>query len=65
MDARLQAGGGQVQLFSGLKKQGVGEAAQVLRGWLPADQALPDGPTEAPANAADPNSVPLAPSDDT
>ena len=32
--ARLQAGGGQVQLFSGLKKQGVGEAALVLKGWL-------------------------------
>ena len=63
--ARLQAGGGQVQLFSGLKKQGVGEAAQVLRGWLPADQALPDEPTEAPANAPAPNPAPLDPSDDT
>jgi GTP-binding protein len=32
--ARLQAGGGQVQLFSGLKKQGVGEAALVLQSWI-------------------------------
>jgi GTP-binding protein len=30
---RLQAGGGQVRLFSALKKQGVDEVAQLLYGW--------------------------------
>ena len=40
---RLQAGGGQVQLFSALKRQGVDEAAQVLWHWShpPADQSGP------------------------
>ena len=45
--ARLQAGGGQVQLFSGLKKQGVGEAALVLKGWLPQTLQAPE-PTGTP-----------------
>ena len=45
--ARLQAGGGQVQLFSGLKKQGVGEAALVLKGWLPQTLQAPE-PTSTP-----------------
>ena len=40
---RLQAGGGQVMLFSALKKQGVDEVAQLLYGW-----AHPP-PTEAAA----------------
>lgn len=31
--ARLQAGGGEVRLFSALKRQGVGEAAELLWGW--------------------------------
>ncbi|GAB2599940.1 ribosome biogenesis GTP-binding protein YihA/YsxC [Ramlibacter solisilvae] len=31
--ARLQAGGGEVRLFSALKKQGVEEAALLLRNW--------------------------------
>lgn len=36
--ARLQSGGGEVRLFSALKRQGVEEAAQVLWGWAhPAD----------------------------
>jgi len=31
--ARLQAGGGEVRLFSALKRQGVDEAAQLLWDW--------------------------------
>ena len=31
--ARLQAGGGEVKLFSALKRQGVGEAASLLWDW--------------------------------
>ncbi len=31
---RLQAGGGEVKLFSALKKQGVGEAAELLWDWV-------------------------------
>jgi GTP-binding protein len=31
---RLQAGGGEVKLFSALKKQGVGEAAELLWRWI-------------------------------
>jgi GTP-binding protein len=37
--AKLQAGGGEVRLFSALKKQGVDEVAQLLWAW-----AHPDGP---------------------
>lgn len=37
---RLQAGGGQVQLFSGLKRQGMGEAAEVLQQWVAEVQQL-------------------------
>jgi GTP-binding protein len=44
---RLQAGGGEVKLFSALKKQGVGEAAELLWRW-----AHPPG--EAPAEAEQP-----------
>ena len=37
--ARLNAGGGEVKLFSALKKQGVEEVAQLLYGWAnPADR---------------------------
>jgi len=37
---RLQAGGGEVKLFSALKKQGVGETAELLWRWVhPADPA--------------------------
>jgi GTP-binding protein len=41
---RLQAGGGEVKLFSALKKQGVGEAAELLWRW-----AHPPGQAEAEA----------------
>jgi len=40
--ARLQAGGGEVKLFSALKKQGVEEAAQLLWKW-----AHPEAPASA------------------
>jgi GTP-binding protein len=51
--ARLQAGGGQVQLFSGLKKQGVAEAAEVLRQWV-VDASAPSGDEpDAPSPDAD------------
>jgi len=44
---RLQAGGGEVKLFSALKKQGVGEAAELLWRW-----AHPtDTPQATPGNA--------------
>jgi GTP-binding protein len=46
--ARLQAGGGEVKLFSALKKQGVDEVAQLLWDWThpvagiaPAEPAAP------------------------
>ncbi len=41
--ARLQANGGEVRLFSALKKQGVGEAAEILWNWT--------HPAGAPASA--------------
>lgn len=41
---RLQAGGGEVKLFSALKKQGVGEAAELLWRW-----AHPPGQAQAEA----------------
>jgi len=51
---RLQAGGGEVKLFSALKKQGVGEAAELLWRWAhptedekaEAPQAEPPAPEE-------------------
>jgi len=45
---RLQAGGGEVKLFSALKKQGVGEAAELLWRWVHPEDA------EAPAPAPEP-----------
>ncbi|MBI2769534.1 MAG: YihA family ribosome biogenesis GTP-binding protein [Burkholderiales bacterium] len=42
--ARLQAGGGEVKLFSALKKQGVEETALLLWQWM-----HPDTPTPTPA----------------
>ena len=45
---RLNAGGGEVKLFSALKKQGVGEAAALLWRWV-----HPDG-TDAPAVEPEP-----------
>jgi GTP-binding protein len=46
--ARLQTGGGQAQLFSALKRQGVDEAAQVLWHWTH-DEAPGSARAEAPA----------------
>ena len=44
---RLQAGGGEVKLFSALKKQGVGDAAQLLWQWVhPEGGAAPAEPQE-------------------
>jgi GTP-binding protein len=41
--ARLQTGGGEVRMFSALKKQGVDEAALLLWHWAhPQAQAAPD-----------------------
>lgn len=54
--ARLQAGGGTVQLFSALKRQGVDEVAQLLWCWShpPAPTAMSDpgaGPSTLPPEA--------------
>ena len=48
--ARLQAGGGEVKLFSALKKQGVEDVAQLLWDWTHPADAVPtrQAPTEAP-----------------
>jgi GTP-binding protein len=56
--ARLQAGGGEVKLFSALKKQGVDDVAQLLWDWThPADGvvAAPQAaePTDAEPEALD------------
>ena len=53
--ARLQAGGGEARLFSALKKQGVGELAQLLWQWThdPATGLAIPGLTE-PGPGADP-----------
>ena len=50
--ARLQAGGGEVKLFSSLKRQGVGEAALWLRALVPAIPPPGDQP-ETPADTAE------------
>ncbi len=47
--ARLQAGGGEVKLFSALKKQGVDDVAQLLWDWTHPAAGAP-----APAQAAEP-----------
>jgi GTP-binding protein len=47
--ARLQAGGGEVKLFSALKKQGVDEVAQLLYDWAHPAQA--DAPGNTPIAA--------------
>jgi GTP-binding protein len=56
--ARLQAGGGEVKMFSALKKQGVEEAAQLLWQWAhPAPAPSTDAdtaPAPSPAPEADP-----------
>jgi len=52
---RLQAGGGEVKLFSALKKQGVGEAAELLSRWVhtaePAADPAPEPEPEPPAES--------------
>src|SRR5574343_1118519 len=54
--ARLQAGGGEVKMFSALKKQGVDEVAQLLWQWShplrPEGEALATAASEASATAA-------------
>ena len=49
---RLNAGGGEVKLFSALKKQGVGEAAELLWRWVHPEGAA--APAAASAAAAEP-----------
>ena len=49
---RLNAGGGEVKLFSALKKQGVGEAAELLWRWVHPEGAA--APGAASAAAAEP-----------
>jgi GTP-binding protein len=46
---RLQAGGGEVKLFSALKKQGVGEAAELLWRWAHPPGAAESVAVEPPA----------------
>ena len=57
--ARLQAGGGEVKLFSALKRHGVDEAAELLWRWAHPE---PDGAASAAvapgAEAADPPADP-------
>ena len=56
--ARLQAGGGEVKMFSALKKQGVEEAAQLLWQWAhPAPAPSTDADT-APAPSPAPEAGP-------
>lgn len=50
--ARLQAGGGTVQLFSALKRQGVDEVAQLLWRW-----SHPPAPTAMSDPGADPSTL--------
>lgn len=60
--ARLNAGGGEVKLFSALKRVGLEETAQLLWQWThpPQADASPDRPdTDAPA-AVDPQAEPPA-----
>ena len=64
---RLNAGGGEVRLFSALKKQGVGEVAQLLWHWshpeevaAAAAQAAQDAPEQASAPAQDQDEEPLS-----
>ena len=52
---RLNAGGGEVKMFSALKKQGVDEVAQLLWQWShPVQPAAKEAPGDAPA-AVDPS----------
>ena len=47
--ARLQAGGGEVKLFSALKKQGVGEVAQLLWQWTHPEGSVAPVASDPPA----------------
>lgn len=52
---RLQAGGGEVKLFSALNRQGVGDAAELLWRWVhPSEEqaAAPSGQPEEPEDAS-------------
>jgi len=51
--ARLQAGGGEVRLFSALKKQGLEEVAQLLWDWIHPATAEPAAPAAVPESPAD------------
>ena len=51
---QLQAGGGEVRLFSATKKIGVQEAAVILRNWVPAVAAVPVAAANAAAEPAAP-----------
>ena len=58
---RLQAGGGEVRLFSALKRQGVEDAAQLLWQWShPATAPAPTEPEPEPL-ALDEDTAPAAP----
>lgn len=60
---RLQAGGGEVKMFSALKKQGVDEVAQLLWQWShPVGGAAPAEATAEGAEAGEP-SDPIEPSE--
>ncbi len=49
---RLQAGGGEVRLFSALKRQGLEEAGQILWQWAHPEPGAPSGEPAAPAEPA-------------
>jgi len=51
--ARLQAGGGEVKLFSALKKQGVEDVAQLLWDWTHPPESQPQLPANAPEHSED------------
>jgi GTP-binding protein len=50
--ARLQAGGGEVKLFSALKQQGVDEAAELLWRWAHPEDGQPAPPSEPTSEQA-------------
>ncbi len=62
---RLQAGGGEVKMFSALKKQGVDEVAQLLWQWSHpvGGQAPSSAAPETPAGDAEAGGAPAAPSE--
>lgn len=51
---RLQAGGGEVKLFSALKKQGLDDAAMLLWDWAHPQGLTPAAPATPPATEAEP-----------